>query len=417
MKILFVHQNFPAQFKHLAPELVNLGHDVRVLRFGVNRPRAFDQIEEHHCQTKTAVNTCTHPWITDIESKVIRGEACYREAKKLKNNGYYPDQIICHPGWGESLFLKEVWPNAMLSMYCEFYYSGSGLDVGFDPEFKVDTVDEACRMRVKNLNNDMHSESIDSAICPTNWQASTFPEGIRSKMSIIHDGIDTSVAVPNPSTKLTLKNGTVISANDQIITFVARNLEPYRGYHTFMRALPKILESQPHARVMIVGEDRGGYGAAPNPSRYGRGNTWKKIFFDEIKNALSEEMRSRIHFLGRIPYDKLISLFQISSVHVYLTYPFVLSWSLLEAMSAECAIIASRTGPLLEVIEHEENGLYVDFFNHEELSSAVVELLDNSKMSKYLGKNARLSILSQYDLEKICLPKQVKWIESLKDRT
>jgi len=417
MNILFVHQNFPAQFKHLAPELVNLGHDVRVLRFGVSRPRALDEIEEYQCQTKTAVNTCAHPWMTDIESKVIRGEACYREAKKLKNSGYYPDKIISHPGWGESLFLKEVWPKAMLGMYCEFYYSGTGLDVGFDPEFEVDTVDETCRIKLKNLNNDMHAESIDSAICPTNWQASTFPNNIRSKISIIHDGIDTSVAVPDQGTKLTLRNGSVISAEDEIITFVARNLEPYRGYHSFMRALPEILGRKPNARVMIVGEDKRGYGSMPDPSRYSRGNTWKKIFFDEISNELTEEMRSRIHFLGRIPYDKLISLFQISSVHVYLTYPFVLSWSLLEAMSAGCAIVASRTGPLLEVIEHEKNGVYIDFFNHEELSSAVIDLLDNHRLAKYLGKNARKSILSQYDLETICLPKQVNWIESFTDTT
>lgn len=316
--------------------------------------------------------------------------------------------IIAHPGWGESLFIKEVWPNAKLAIYCEFYYHSNGADVGFDPEFKKEDIGAPCRLRLKNANNILHFDIADAAMSPTYWQASTFPEPFRGKITVVHDGIDTNAIAPNAAVGLTLNGNLQLTRNDEIITFVNRNLEPYRGYHIFMRALPQILSARPKARVLIVGGDDVSYGAkAPD------GTSWKEIFFNEVRPQLSVEQLARIHFLGHIPYNTFIPLLQLSTVHVYLTYPFVLSWSLLEAMSVGCAIVASDTQPLHEAITECETGRLVDFFDVESLSRSIVELLENPQERARLGEAARRFAQENYDLESVCLPKQLAWTKQL----
>ena len=346
-----------------------------------------------------------HPWVSDFETKTIRGEACFRAALKLREEGFSPDVIIAHPGWGESLFLKDVWPKAKLGIYSEFFYHPEGADVGFDPEFKGSDPGEVCRLRLKNLNNLLHFEIADAGISPTHWQASTFPEPFRSKITVVHDGIDTAAIAPNPNASLTLDGKLTITRRDEIITFVNRNLEPYRGYHIFMRALPKILAARPKARVLIVGADDVSYGARPPDGR-----KWKDIFLEEVKGRLD---LSRVHFLGTLPYAHFIPLLQLSTVHVYLTYPFVLSWSLLEAMSVGCAIVAGNTQPLREAIRHDETGRLVDFFDIAGLADQVCELLDDPASRARLGANARAFARANYDLKAVCLPRQLDWVARL----
>lgn len=411
MNILFVHQNFPAQFKHLAPRLLECGHDVRVLRFGAGRDKNLRSIKEYSCNFNNVKNTASHPWVTDIESKIIRADACYKYAKQLRESGYSPDRIIAHPGWGESLFLKEVWPNARLGIYCEFYYSSSGLDLGFDPEFDTDAADDACRTKLLNVHLDLQFQNADDAISPTIWQADTFPEHVRGRISVLHEGIDTEIACSDRSSQLTLRSGETLSAEDEIITFVARNLEPYRGYHTFMRSIPKVLSKNTKARVIIVGDDKeGGYG--PKPSQLEHGDlSWKQIFLREVEGSLTPDMRSRIHFVGRVPHAYLIKILQISGAHVYLTYPFVLSWSFLEAMSIGCPIVASETGPLAEVVQDGHNAIYTDFFDTDQLADNILGLLSDKKFASTLGAAGRQFVIDNYDLQKKCLPNQVRWVE------
>jgi glycosyltransferase involved in cell wall biosynthesis len=335
----------------------------------------------------------------------------------MKQQGYSPDVIVAHHGWGESLFLKEVWPEAKLGIYCEFFYHPHGADVGFDPEFPATDEGEVCRLRLKNLNNLLHFEVADAGISPTHWQASTFPEPFKNKISVVHDGIDTQAVAPNPSVSLTLKMATgkdlVLTRQDEVITFVNRNLEPYRGYHTFMRALPQLLKERPNARVLLVGADDVSYGARPDAAKYGEAK-WKDIFANEVRGQISDADWQRVHFLGHVPYQYFIPLLQLSTVHVYLTYPFVLSWSLLEAMSAGCAIVASDTQPLREAIVHNETGKLVDFFDASALATSVCELLSNAAERKRLGANARAFAQVNYDLQSVCLPKQLAWVEQLK---
>ena len=409
MKILFIHQNFPGQFKFLAPALVQAGHIVHTLTLRDLKKSDWNGVNISRYDIERSSTEAIHPWLSDFESSVIRGEACFNAAKKLKESGFNPDVIVAHPGWGEGLFLKEVWPRAKLGLYCEFFYGARGLDVGFDLEFASLEADDPCRIQMKNLNTLFHINQADSGLSPTKWQASTFPEQFRDRITISHDGIDTSKVIPNAGALVTINDSIKITAKDQVVTFVVRNIEPLRGAHIFLRALPEILKERPQARIIIVGEDKGrGYGL----QRPG-GGTWKDLFVAEVRSQLSDAEWERIHFVGRIPYQYFIDLLQVSSVHVYLTYPFVLSWSLLEAMSAGCTIVASSTGPVIEAIRDGETGRLFDFFDVDELAKLVCELLGDAKQSALLGEGARSFAIDNYDLQNICLPRQIAWVEGL----
>ena len=208
MKILFVHQNFPGQFKHLAPALAACGrHTVLAMTMQKNAPAEWQGVRLVPYGATRGTTPNVHPWVSDFETKTIRGEAAFRAALALRESGFTPDVIIAHPGWGESLFLKEVWPGARLGIYCEFFYHASGADVGFDPEFPSRDPGEACRLRLKNLNNLLHFEAADAGISPTHWQASTFPQPFRERIEVVHDGIDTEAIAPRGDVSLTLKIG------------------------------------------------------------------------------------------------------------------------------------------------------------------------------------------------------------------
>jgi len=404
MRILLVHQNFPAQFKHLAPALLSVGHDVVAFTMHQNPMPAGLRVIRYAASRGTTATV--HPWVSDIETKVIRGEAAFRTAMRLKAQGFSPDVILAHPGWGESLFLKEVWPDAKLAIYCEYFYTLAGGDVGFDPEFPVKDASEGCRLRMKNANNLLHFDIADAGLSPTHWQASTFPMPFRSKITVVHDGIDTDSIRPDPQAVMNFNQGPCsLDRRSEVITFVNRNLEPMRGYHVFMRALPRLLADRPNAHVLIVGGDQVSYGAkAPG------GRTYKDIYLGEVAARID---LSRVHFLGHVPYKEFIRLLQLSTVHVYLTYPFVLSWSLLEAMSAGCAIVASNTGPLREAITDGETGRLVNFFDHEALAREIAALLDNPHERSRLGANAREFARANYDLKRVCLPRQMEWVHAL----
>jgi glycosyltransferase involved in cell wall biosynthesis len=245
-------------------------------------------------------------------------------------------------------------------------------------------------------------------ISPTGFQADTFPAAFRDRISVIHDGIDTDHVRPDAGARFTLPDGRVLTRDDEVVTFVNRNLEPYRGYHVFMRALPRLLRERPNAQVLIVGGDEVSYGSKPP-----KGQTWKQIFIDEVRGQIADDDWARVHFLGRVPYTVFVPLLQVSRVHVYLTYPFVLSWSLFEAMSAGAAIVASNTAPVREAIAEGKTGLLVDFFDRDALVGQVCRLMEDSRLRDRLGQAARAHVRAQYDLRRICLPQQLDWIARL----
>lgn len=408
MKILIVHQNFPGQFLHLAPALVEQGHEVHALVLKKEVPPQWSGVTLHAYQPTKGTAPTVHPWALDLETKIIRAESVFRKCLALREQGFSPDVVLAHPGWGESLFIKDVWPKTKLGIYCELNYSESGNDVGFDPEFKSTDPGDSCRLRLKNINNVMHFDLADGAISPTHFQADTFPWPFRSKIKVFHDGIDSKLIAPDPAAKFQINATTVVSRADEVITFANRNLEPYRGYHVFMRALPRLLKERPNAHVIIVGGDGVSYGRKPTGDK-----SWKTIFADEVKPQIDPKDWERVHFVGHLPHKEFIHLLQVSTVHVYLTYPFVLSWSLLEAMSAGCAIVGSDTEPVREFIQDQENGLVTPFFDIDKLVDNVVLLLENPDLRAKLGGAARKKIQYFYDLKSVCLPRLVKWVDAL----
>ena len=409
MRILFVHQNFPGQYKHLAVALARLGHEVVAL--GTAERGNMAPVRYIRYRSEVAPNDRTHPWVKDLEAKVIRGQACLQAAARLQAQGFTPDLICAHPGWGEPLFLKQLWPQTPQLHYVEFFYRSQGQDSGFDPEFGQMDLARKARLEAKNANNLLNLNTMDAGICPTTWQHSTLPRVYQPHISVIHDGIDTQALQPNPSAALELNDdqGRLIrlSAKDTVITYVARNLEPFRGYHQFMRALPLILQSCPDAKVLIVGGDGVSYGPAPEQG------TWKARYASEVHDRVDWH---RVHFLGRIPYPHLITALQLSRAHVYLTYPFVLSWSMLEAMSVGAPIVASDTAPVREVITHGETGWLVDFFDPKALADRVIEVVRNPEKQQAVRRAARALMVQRYDLKTRCLPAQLNLVTALAQR-
>ncbi len=406
MKILFIHQNFPGQYKHIAPALADMRGN-KVLAIGqedhLGRLR-HPKVREIGYPKPRGAGTDTHLYVRRLEGAVRRGQAVARKCFELKNKGFKPDVVCCHPGWGEGLFLRDVWPNARLLYFCEFYYSSKGADSGFDPEFPYE-INSRLATRIRNSHLLLSSEACDWGLAPTHWQHSCFPEVFHDKMSVIFDGIDTEVVKPKPDAVFELTDGRSVSRSDEVITFVNRNLEPYRGYHMFMRALPEILRRRPNAQVLLVGGRDVSYGP-PAPE----GTCYADIYWDEVKHKVDA---SRVHFLGRISYDKFLKLLQVSSLHVYLTYPFVLSWSMIESMSAGCLVLGSATPPVEEVIEDGKNGLLFDFFDVKQLAERVDEALSHPDGMPALREAARQTVLERYDLHSVCLPQQLDLVRCL----
>ena len=402
MKILFVHQNFPGQFLYLAPELKKRGHDCLGLTDSQNtRDSSIPVLKyKHEAQPiDPAAARLGRNYIQMSDRGVSVARACLQLREQ---RGYIPDVIFGHSGWGETLFLKEVWPEAKLLIYAEFYYRGRGADVGFDPEFSKPNFDQVMIAQGRAGHLGQALLHADAGLSPTEWQASTYPPALRQMIDVIHDGINTTVMQPNPDATFTLPNGQILKPGDEVLTFVNRNLEPYRGYHIFMRALPEVLKARPNAQVVIVGGDEVSYGAAPNDAK-----GWKETILNEVRDQLD---LSRVHFMGKIPYDQFVALMQVCRVHAYLTYPFVLSWSMIEAMSAGAHVIASRTAPVEEVISHTQNGTLVDFFDVKGWSTALTDGLANPQKFQPLRDAARQTALTRYDQRRL-LPKMIAFVE------
>lgn len=300
-----------------------------------------------------------------------------------------PDVVIGHAGWGETLYLKDIFPQAKLINYFEFFYHATGADTGFDPEFPM-SIDDHLRIRTKNAVNLLSLDACDAGISPTHWQHGTYPKEYAKKISIIHEGIVTDVVKPNAKAELRLESGQMLTKADEVITYVARNLEPYRGFHSFMRAVEIICKRRPRAQILIFGGDEVSYG-----SRLPNGQTYKQKMLQEV-----DIDPARVHFMGKVPYQTYLQALQVSSAHVYLTVPFVLSWSMMEAMAAECVIVGSNTAPVTELLRDGENGLLTDFLSPEEIADQVDRVLDAPDRMVELGKNARKDIVKSYTVKK-----------------
>lgn len=421
MKILLVHQNFPGQYLHLASHLGGVPGNEVIFITQRNDEAKLPGVRNIVYKPHRATTQNLHHYLVDTEAGLLNAQSVARIALGLKEAGFIPDVMLGHNGWGEIWYLKDVFPDTPLIGYFEFFYRYRGADVGFDPdENKI--FDHAPRIRTKNLGNLIGLDAADLGQTPTHWQRSLYPAEYQTMMQVVHEGIDTHKVAPNPNARLRLPiamNGALANApantgielalDDEVVTYVARNLEPYRGFQSFMRSLPAILEKRPKAQVLIVGGDEVSYG-----HKLPDGQTHRQHMLAELGSSLD---LTRVHFLGKVPYSTYLTILQISRVHVYLTYPFVLSWSMLEAMAAGCLLVASKTAPVEEVIRNRENGLLVDFFSPADIAERVVDVLRAGRNGYAdIRRNARTTIVEKYDLQAICLPTQLGLLEQALSR-
>ena len=408
MRILLIHPNFPSQLRSIAAVLAsNPTHEVAFLTMA--EVGEMQGVRKIVYKPKREPAPQTHHYIRPFEGSVLQGQAAYEVMLGEKQRGWIPDLIFGHAGWGPTLFMKDLFPRTPLALNFEWYYHSRGTDCDFDPSEPV-TADDEARIRIKNACLLSELASADAGLCPTRFQYDQYPPHLRQRLIISHEGIDTNFFRPDPDEKLILPQPTPdnpdnkldLSAHPEIVTYATRGMEPYRGFPQFIEAAHLLLQQRPNVQIVIAGDDRVAYGkAAPE------GTTYKKMMLEKF--PLDEE---RVHFVGSLPYGEYVKLLKCTTAHVYLTRPFVLSWSMLEAMSCEGLVVGSDTAPVQEVITNGINGLLVDFFRPDQLAQTLNNVLDRPRDFDLIRKKARETVLARYDLGS-CLQQRLAWLSSL----
>lgn len=397
MNILFLHRSFPAQFKNIAFELAK-EHNVIFITNSENFEIAGIKKVLYKPEFKNLTNFL--PYLQTYELAVAHGKAAAETAIKLKQEGFVPDIIYGHSGWGPTLFMKDIFPDTPLICYFEWFQNPEGADTGFGGT----VINEHQRAGLKCANTPVLLDlySCDGGISPTNWQKSQFPNEFQSKIQVIHDGVDVDFYKPDNQAKFFVKDKNLtFSVCDEVITYATRGMEPYRGFPQFMEAVEKLQKKRPNAHFVIAGEDKVFY----------RGKLEKGTYKELMLNKLDIDL-SRIHFVGGLSYVDYAKLLQISSVHVYLTVPYVLSWSVLDAMASKCCIVSSNTPPVTEVIKDNYNGLLAEFYDIEGIVKKIEYALDNQDEMQKIRQNARKTIIDNYSL-KNCLSKQINYLNKM----
>ena len=405
MKLLFVHQNMPGQYRELVQWLAAQGgHEIVFLTQRKNAPQ-FDGVrtviyKSHHAAADDAYGL-SKTW----ETAAGNGFGAAMALRELVAGGFTPDIVIGHVGWGEMSFFRQVLPDTPMIGFFEYYYSTKGGPVGFDPA-SPPSEHAPYMMEGHNVVPCYNIQQVTLGHSPTLWQRDRFPKSFHDKIYVCHDGIRTDKLVPNKKAKVTLgRIGRPLTVKDEIVTYMARNLETTRGYHMFMRALPHIQKARPNARVIVIGGNDVSYGGKNNHPGGLRGQMEA-----EVGHLLDWD---RLHFLGQVPYESYQQIIQISSCHIYLTMPFVLSWSMLESMSMGATIVASDVAPVREAMTHGETGLLVDFFDADAIAAQVVDVLEKPREYAHIGPAAREHVVQTYDFLNVCLPEHIRQINAL----
>ena len=372
--ILFVHNNFPAQFRDLAETLVARG--VPCAAIGSKTSPSLAGIRTGRYTIPRGTTPGIFPLAVRAEADMIRGRAALNLARMLKDEGFDPEVIVGHCGWGETLLLKDTFPDARQVIFSEFFYHGRGLDIGFDPEMGAEPTDEAILLgKTKNACLALSLTDADAIVAPTPFQASVMPSVFQPRVNIIHEGIDTDAIRPGLSAEFELPNGAILPPGAPLITYANNNMEPMRGLHIVARALPRLLAEAPDAHVVIFGSTAGRpYGGSPP-----EGKTWPEVCFEGVTYD-----PARVHFMGKTPHATMLAALQRSTAHIYYSYPFVLSWSIVEAMASGCYVIGSDTPPVRDAIVDGVNGKLLPFFDSDALAGALIDACRNPGASAAL---------------------------------
>jgi glycosyltransferase involved in cell wall biosynthesis len=379
MKFLFIHQNFPAQYQHLILYLLARGHEIVFISEA--NENAIPGVRRVLYKIDLAVPEAVHPAAQDLDRAMRRASHVAAAAANLRRLGFIPDIVIGHHGWGELLDIRDVFPDVPLLGYFEFYYSAYGVDVEFDPEFPLDPAQRP-RIRAMNTVNHLAYALGQAGQTPTAWQHGLYPEWMRPGIDILPECAQLDICKPDPEWRAQeMKIGDfAIAPHETLVTFVARNLEPYRGAHTMIRALPALMQARRDLKVVMVGGDDVSYGARCP------GGSWRQHFLKEVAGRYDP---ARLLMPGQVGYAAYLRLLQRSDAHVYLTYPFVASWSLREALATGCAVIGADVDSVREFITHGRNGLLTPCLDPAKLADSVLEVLENRKLAQKLRTGAR----------------------------
>ena len=402
LRILFVHNNFPGQYAQLASTLAARG-DVELRAIATTRAKGVPGVQMVRYPAPDGVDVAVHPFARRFQSDALHAEQVLYVAQSLIATGFVPDVVFAHPGWGEALPLRLLFPQARIVCYCEFYYRASGADVGFDDAYPRLTIDGLIRVELRNAAQLLALTRADIGVAPTRWQKSLYPDALQDRIAVIHDGIDTEAIAPDPQAIFAPPGGSRLTRRDKVLTFVARALEPMRGFHVFMRALPAVLARHPDLHVVIVGADRVSYGAHASADA-----SWRTKYLAELGSAI--DLR-RVAFHPRLARDDLTNLFQITRAHFYFTYPFVLSWSLLEAMACGAVVVGSATPPVQEVIRDGQNGVLTPFFDVAACAERICDVLEAPERFVALTRHARATVVERFDFARVSLPAYLDLIE------
>lgn len=399
MNILFIHRGFPGQFKYLAAVL---GNDKRHNVYFITNSQEgqIAGVNKIYYKVKNSDSGNCHPFLNFYEEALMHAKAAANEALKLKQSGFKPDIIYGFAGWGSTMFIKEVFPDVPLLCYLEWF--GRTQNSVFDFGGKKLSLEEKEKITTENTHVLMSLYNCDAGISPTHWQKNQFPKEFHNKIQVIHDGIDVATCQPNSEAKFLIKDKNIeLNTKDEIITYGTRGMEPYRGFVQFMQAAEILLKKRPKAHIVIAGTDAAYY--SPKAEK----GTYKT----ELMKNLDLDM-NRVHFTGVLSFHDFVKFLQISTVHVYSTVPYVLSWSILNAMAVGCCVVASNTAPVQEVIKDNYNGLLFDFYDVNQLVEKVEYALENKDKMQELRNNARQSVINNYSLEKV-LPLQFNLLNAL----
>ena len=398
--VLFVHNNFPAQFRHLAESMLALG--IPCWAIGQDHAKVMPGVRVIRYRLPRGTTPGIFPLAVRAEADLIRGRSAYDAAVALKAQGCDPQVIVGHPGWGELIFLREVFPDAKVVAFAEFYYRGHGLDVGFDTEYFAHDLDAILRAEAKNLAMAVAYAEADAIVAPTEFQASTLPRRLRDAVRVIHEGVDVETIRPGPSAPFVLDDGRVIPPGAPVITHVNNHMEPLRGLHVLARALPRLMAEVPEAQVILMGDAAKRAYGGPAPDE----RSWRDVCFDGV-----DYDPARVHFIGKVSHERMLAALRLGVAHVYYTYPFVLSWSLVEAMASGCYVIGSDTPPLHDAVEDGVSGRLLPFFDVDALSEAMIAACRDPGASAPLRAAARATAVERFDREK----GRAAWLDLLKE--
>ncbi|MCW5730834.1 MAG: glycosyltransferase [Alphaproteobacteria bacterium] len=400
MRVLFLHNNFPAQYRFVATALAADPRN-RVVFGTTNANGELPGVTRVHYKPARAANPATHHYVRNLEEAVLTGQAVYRMALELKRQGFEPDIVCGHSGWGPTLYVKDAFPKTKLLCYFEWFYRARGSDADFVDPASI-SLDDECRIRTRNAPILLDLAQCDAGLSPTEFQRAQFPEPWASRLHCLHDGIDVEFFSPEPGAKLVLP-GLDLSHVPEIVTYATRGMEPYRGFPQFMRAVALLQERRPGMHAVVVGDDRVAYGR-----KLPEGQSYRQKMLEELPGL----DLARLHFTGSLPYPLYRQVLRASSVHVYLTVPFVLSWSLMESLATGCLVVGSDTAPIREMIADNHNGLLADFFSPEHLAERIGEALDDPGRMAPIRAAARQGIVERYALRDL-LPRHVRLIREV----